>query len=59
MRGITDVSELKSEDRVIFSFIVESLGEEDLRLFPWGEVYDEGVRGGVVGLRGVFNGDAG
>ena len=35
--------------------VLKFLSEKGLRLFPRGEVNDEGVRGGVVGLGGVFS----
>jgi hypothetical protein len=38
----------------VLGFVFEFLSEKGLGLLPWGEVNDEGVRGRVVGLRGVF-----
>jgi hypothetical protein len=38
----------------VLGFVLELLSEKGLGLLPWGQVYNEGVRGSVIGLRGVF-----
>jgi hypothetical protein len=40
----------------VLGFVLKLLSEEGLGLLPWGQVYNEGVRGSVIGLRGVFGG---
>ena len=45
--------------RGVLGSVLELLSEKGLGLLPWGKVNDEGVRGSVFGLRGVFDGDVG
>jgi hypothetical protein len=45
--------------RGVMGFALKLLGEEGFGSLPWGQVYDEGVRGRVFGLRGVFGSGVG